>query len=378
MSTTSMSSSNALTVKLWERKAWAEALQRTAFGHLFNRGCVYYPEEFKGSKSRGDNVTFSYTGKLTGVPLGEGQVAYGNEEALDIGSFSMSLGETFIRPVAMPADDSLEQQRTKLNFAEKARASLTNRSAELLDYSCFNQLAGISPTSLSLAGTTYTSSGFNSMKHVLGLNSAVAPTTNRLIRPSAISADESLTSDHKFSLELIDYALELADRSRQPLERLSDQTFDLYLSPEQVTDLRHDSSGVTWYTQQLAHIQAGKDNTIEKTFKNNMVALGVYNNVNIYQHPRVAYGVNSSSSAAITSVRRAVLVGKDALAFASADGGRPTDTSVPFKFKEQMMDYDRALGIGAQMIYGLKKMSPSNGDDIGVIVIPTYAAAHGV
>jgi hypothetical protein len=107
-----------------------------------------------------------------------------------------------------------------------------------------------------------------------------------------------------------------------------------------------------------------------------MIALGSYGNVNIYQAPRVAFGQRSDNNAVITTVRRAVLVGKDALSFASPFGGRPNDKDVPLKYFTQLKDYEYFKGIEGRMIYGLKKTVASNSEDIGVMVLSTYAAPH--
>jgi hypothetical protein len=180
------------------------------------------------------------------------------------------------------------------------------------------------------------------------------------------------------TLDLIDFALEKIDRSDQPIETLEGDTYDLYVSPEQLVDLQQNTTGkIQWFNIELAKIIGqNKENMIENRFQNKMICAGKYRNVFIYSAPRVAYGQNSSTSAVITTVRRAVLVGADALSFASPFGGRVTDTDVPVKFFFQLKDYDYYKGSEARLIYGMKKMSPSNKDDIGVMVISTYAAAH--
>ncbi len=373
MSSTTMTSANSLTVKLWEKKAWLQAMQRSALGHMFNRGAVYFPEKAL-TKSAGDQFTFPYVGKLTGVPIGEGGTADGNEEALDLTSHSMVMNVSRI-PVLNPNDDTIEQQRTNVQFEENTRKQLAMRCVELMDTSLFYQLAGAAPTSLTINGTIYDTTA--KKLHVQGHNTPVAPTTNRILRAGAVANDQSLTSSNKMTLDLVDYALELSERSDQPLEGLDGDTFDLFVSPEQLVDLQHDAAGkVQWYNIELAKIQGGSENTIENRFKNGMICAGKYRNVFIYSMPRVAYGVNASSSAVITTVRRAVLVGSNAVSFASPYGGRVTDKDVPMKLFVQMKDYDYYKGVEARLIYGLKKMSPTDKEDIGTIVLSTYAAAH--
>lgn len=375
MSQTVMLSGNNLTVKLWEKKAWLQAMQRSVVGHSFDRGSIYFPEKLKGKDAVGDTVTFPYVGKLTGIPIGEGGTADGNEEALDLQNFSMVMNVSRL-PVLNPNKDTIEQERTTVDFEVNTRKALMKRAVELLDTSFFMQLAGANPTSYTINGTTYSTAA--QLLHIQGQNTPVAPTSNRQIWPNGWTNDQSLTSNDIFTLDLIDYALEKIDRSDQIIEPLEGDTYDLFVSPEQLVDLQQNTTGkIQWFNIELAKIIGqNKDNMIENRFHNKMVCAGKYRNVFIYSAPRVAYGVNSSTSAVITTVRRAVLVGADALSFASPFGGRVTDTDVPVKFFFQLKDYDYYKGSEARLIYGMKKMSPSNKDDIGVMVISTYAAPH--
>lgn len=369
MATTTMTSANALTVQLWASADWATFGQHTAFGHLFERGAVHYCKEFEGQRARGDTITYDFANKLTGIPT-DGTLT-GNEEALDLGSFSMSMGTTRIG-VKNPNSDTIEQQRTLVDFPVLTRKLLPKRHMELLDTAVFYQLAGADPTSFTLNGTTWSGTD---KKFVQGHNTPVAPSASRIVRPGVATTDEGLTSADKMTLQLIDYALEANATSDQPLEPFSDQTFDLFLSPEQVVDLKHDTTGaIQWFNIQLAKITGGMKNELEETVFKGMAALGQYAGVNIYQAPRVAYGVNSSTSAVITTVRRAVLVGQNALSYASPFG-RPTEKSA-MRYFDELGDYTYFKGMEARMIYGLKKTVASNSDDIGVIVMPTYAAAH--
>jgi hypothetical protein len=178
-------------------------------------------------------------------------------------------------------------------------------------------------------------------------------------------------------MDLIDYALEKNDVSDQPIKMLSDDTYDLYVSPFQLTDLKQDSSGkIQWFNMALARATGGEFEQIDGQMFQTMPCLGQYGRVNIYSAPRVAYGLRSDTSAVITTVQRAVLVGRDALSFASPFGGRPTDTDVPLKYFSQLKDYEYFKGLEGRMIYGLKKTVASNSEDIGVMVIATYGASH--
>jgi len=373
MSSTSMLTGNSLTKKLWEMKAWTQALQMSYFGQAAKSGAVYFPEEFKGKDNKGDQVTFAYAGKLTGVPVGEGGTLDGNEESLDLQNHAMVVNES--RFAVLNPNSGIEPQRTQVSFEKITNELLPKRAVELMDTSFFQQLAGVNPTSFTIDGATYASTA--DKLHVQGHNTIVAPTTNRIIRAAGAATDQALTSADTMTMQLIDYALEKNDLSDQPIAPCADGFYHLYLSPADAVNLKHDAgSAIQWYSNQLAMVQGGKPDQLMTRVMNQKIFLGQYANVKIWQAPRVAFGANSSTSAVITSVRRNVLVGKDALSFASPYGGRPTDTDVPLKIVNQLKDYDKYKGIGFEMLYGLKKMSPSNKEDTGVIVIGTYAAAH--
>lgn len=375
MSQTPMLTGNALTAKKWELETTVQQYQYTAYGLLDKKGAIYVPKEI-GRGKRGDSTTFAYASKLTAVPTGEGGVLAGNAEALDLNSHSMTFNVSRIA-VENPAEDTIEQSRTNVQFDSVSMNRLKGRTVELLDTSIMYQLAGAAPTSLTINGTTYSSAA--ALLHVQGHNTVVAPTSERVIRAGGAATDQALTSSNRFTLDLVDAALEAAALSDQPLEMFDDGTFILIISPEQATDLKRDSSGkIQWYANQLADKQAGKENAIDDRFMGTakgMVFLGGYSNVMIYQAPRVAYGVRSDTSAVITTVRRAVLVGKNAMSFASMFGKGLAEASM-VKFFEQTYDHGYFISDEARMIYGVKKMTPSNKQDIGVIVISTYAAAH--
>lgn len=376
MATTTMTSSNSATVKKWEKKTWVEAYQQSIFGLLATDGSIYdASEKFRGIDSAGDNIRFNYVAKLTDVPIGEGGTGYGNEEALNIGGHNMTINVSRVLVSNPNKNRSIEQQRTNIDFDEVSANLLAKRAVELIDSSVLNQLAGVNPTSFTLNGTIYAG---NDRLHVQGHNTPTAPTANRIIRAGAAATDQALTSANTFTMDLLDFACEQITANDQPMEPCDDGYYKLFLHPFQVTDLKQDTSGaIQWYINELAAEQGGKESNLSFKYNGKPVMVGMYDNVKIYRAPRVAIGANSSSSAAITTVRRAVMVGKDALSYASPFGGiGANDTDVPFKLFVEYSDYDYIKGSDLSTIYGIKKMSPSNGEDIGSFVISTYAASH--
>lgn len=376
MATTPMSASNSLAVKLYEKKQWNQSMQKAQLGHMFNRGCVYFPEELLGTDKVGDEVTFSYVGKLTGMPIGEGGTLDGNEEALDLNSNKMVINVTRAG-VSSPNKNTIEQQRTKVPFSQAGTEQLQRRAVEFMDTSLWHQLAGVNFSgAITLNGTTYTSAA--EKLHIQGHNTPVAPTSDRIIRAGSRANDQSLTSTDIMAIDLIDYALEKQAVSDQPMEMLDGETFDLYLAPEQVVDLQHNSSAkIKWYEIEFNKIAGGRtDNELENSYKNNMICVGRYRNVFIYQASRIPNGISSADSTLVANTKRAVLVGRDAVSFASPFGGRPSDKDVPLKMFSQTKDFDYYKAHEARLIYGLRKISPTNKQDVGSLVIATYAASH--
>lgn len=375
MSTTPMTSTDNLTLLRWEKTGWLNVGQQTALGRMFDRGAVYFPDELLGKDNKGGSLRYDYIGKLTGHPIGEGATLDGNEKSLDLGSFDIVMNES--RDAVLIPVSGIEPQRTKINMEKAAKTVLPNRAAELMDTGVFQQLAGVNPTSFTINGTTFDTTARK--LHVQGHNAPTAPSTGRIVRAASAATDQALTSADKMTLQLIDYALELNAVSEQPIEALEDGTFDLYLHPYCVTDLMIDTtSAIQWNAIELARLEGGEKNNFNDApkFNNKLRVVGKYGIVNILSHPRVAQGATNDTSTVATTVRRNVLVGKNALTFASPYGGRPSDEDVPMKMVDQLKDYKKYKGLGFELLYGLKKCVPSNGIDIGSMVIGCYAAAH--
>lgn len=382
MSVTSLLTSDSLAVKLWGVKGYIDIIKGTAFGRMMDRGTISRADELDRAKA-GDTITVDFTGILTGTGIGEGGTLAGNEESLNNQAFSMSYG-LFRHAVASPNADTIEQQRTNIPFEKRGRALLPTFHASRLDASVFNQLAGLNSTTITVDGTTY--AGTN-RTFVQGLNTINVPSPNRVVWAGGNTADEQLGSTNTMSLDLIDAAEEKLASTYPSAGTLEGEEFDLYISFEQLTDLKRDTtSKIQWYQMNLAAMTGGqiKDNLLHTASPFSKQPVGKYGRVNIIPSFRVAFGQNSSTSAAIPTVRRSVMVGRNALMFGSPFGGTLDDIAmdgdiasvkVPLKFFTQLKDYDYVKGIEGRMIYGVKK-TQFQGEDFGSIVISTYAAAH--
>lgn len=376
---TPMLTSDSLTVKLWAVKDFVDQYKKSAIGRMMRRGTIMVSNELQNAKA-GDEVTIGFTSILTGLGMTEGGTLTGNEEILRNTSFTMAFN-VVRHGVANPNDDTIEQQRTTIDFYSTTRGLLSQWHLSRGDASAFNQLAGVNSTTITVDGAVYSG---DKRTIVTGLNSVAAPSTNRIIRAGGRADDQSLTSSDKTTLDLVDAAVEILSRTYPSAAPLDNDEFDWYISPEQLTDLKRDTSGkIQWYTINLQALAGGqiKDNQIMTASPFSMEPVGKYANVNIIVANRVAYGQNSSTSAAITNVRRSVLVGKNALCYGSAFSGSISDMTqakqgkFPYKYFTQLKDYDYIKGLEARSIYGLKKMKFQD-EDLGVVVIATYAAPH--
>lgn len=99
--------------------------------------------------------------------------------------------------------------------------------------------------------------------------------------------------------------------------------------------------------------------------------LGEYNGVILRQSQDVTQGVNGSTGAAITTVRRAVLLGAQA---AVCGYGQSNYGPTKYRWNEELLDHKRLLEVSAWSIWGLKKVQFSSAD-FGTVVVSTYATA---
>ena len=143
--------------------------------------------------------------------------------------------------------------------------------------------------------------------------------------------------------------------------------FIVYIHPYQVTDLRTSTDTGQWLDIQKAAM-AGSSASKNPIFSD---AIGEYNNCIIKVSNHVPQGVNSSSGAAITTVRRAVLLGAQACSIAYGKDGGPTT----YGWNEELLDHKRVLEVSSFCIWGMTK-NIFDSADFGVVVGSTYATSH--
>src|SRR3990167_839875 len=360
MAYTTFGVNDDLAVKRWSQKLEAEALKATEIAPLIgsdSNSIIQMRTETK--KGNGDKVTFGLRMQLTGDGITEGEVAEGNGESLSIYSTSLVINELG-HVVGAASENTIDQQRVPFELREECELGLEDWYAKRLSVSFFHQVCG---------NTAASGPGYPTSTKYTGLNAVVAPTSTRIIRAGSQANDESLTSSDTFTLDLIDKAKEMAETATpkiRPIKIGGRDKYVFYMHPWQVTDMRISTSTGQWLDIQKAAMQGGNV-TGNPIFTG---ALGEYNDVVLRSSVDVTYGVNSSTLAAETDVRRAVLLGAQA---ASCAFGM-NNSATKFRWNEELLDHKRKLEVSAWSIWGMKK-TVFNSTDFGTVVIPTYAVA---
>lgn len=354
MSTTAYGVNANEAVKLWSRKLAHEALKKTYFKRFMGEGSDSLIQiRNETNKGPGDRIRIILRMQLVGDGVQGDNTLEGTEEAL-----TTYVDDVVINQLrhAVRSAGKMTEQRIPFSIREEAMMGLSDWWADRWDTWMFRQLAGHTVTT----DTRYS-----------GHNSITAP-TRKVFLEAGTTVDQDLDSGDTFTLRGIDAGVELAKTGTPPIRPVmvdGAPYYVVFLHPYQVTDLRiaATASVVTWYDIQKAAMSGGKirDNPIFTG------ALGVYNGCILHESTRVPTGVNASTGAEITTVRRALLCGAQAAAVAFGQGH---DQST-YDWFEQMFDFGNQLGVKAGCISGAKKLV-WNSQDFGVVTMSSYAAAH--
>lgn len=372
MAGTVQTSNAADTVEQYSTEAYVDQFKVTAFGKIASLGAIREAPELTGSR-KGDQLTVTLVNILTGVGIGEGGTMTGNEEALDKETFNMTTGIMRHAVLNPNGSGTIESQRTNLDFESVSKELLIGYHGSRQDSSVFNAAAGSTATTITVDGAAYTTAA--KRLFVQGFNTPTAPSTNRILRAAAAATDQALTSADTMTLDLIDDALVDMQDVYPNMQPLSNGRYAMFMSYGQRLAMERDSAGqIQYYQIQLARTQGGMSSGL--TDKDGVPAesmpWGYYKNVDFYCSNRIASGQNSSTAAAITTVKRAVIFGKNALVYGSPNGTLKGG-NVPLRLYVQMQDYDYYKGREGRMLYGLKK-PVQNSEDLGTFVISTYSA----
>ena len=364
MAVTTYGTNNPLAVKLWSKRLSVEALKATWAYRFVGEGTdsmIQVKDEM--TKSAGDQVTYGLRMQLSGNgTLGDG-VLEGNEEALTTYSDALIINQ--LRHAVRSAG-RMSQQRVPFVVRDEALSGLRDWWSDRIDWAAFNQLCGnIGPSG------SFGNPGPSGIDiRWTGLNSPLAPDAAHYANVAGTSDDTGLGNTNLFNLTMIDKAVERAKTltpAIKPVNVNGKRFYVAWLHPYQVTDLRTSTSTGQWLDIQKAAMTGGlvDENPIFDG------SLGVYNNVILHEDARVTQGYNPSTSAAITTVRRAVFAGAQAAMIGFGRDNGPNK----FTWVEELFDYENQLGVSAGLIFGLKK-TQFNSADFATVVLSSYATQH--
>lgn len=344
--------------KFWSKRVAVESLKRTTIYKYFGEsrdslGCIE-PETEKGG---GDRITVPLRMQLSGRGRTEGQTLEGNEESITTYTDSIVINELrhAVRQVK-----GITDQRIPWDIGMQMSDAISDWTAARIDQIAFNHLCGY---------TVETDSAYT------GHNAILAPSSGRQLWTEAgTSDDQSLDSTgDEFTLSMIDKCVELAQTGGSggliPIRPIRGAggivDYVLFLHPTQVTQLRT-TSGSQWKEITLAMLQGGQS---EEANRYATGAVGIYNRTLLVPSVRVTNGVHSSTGAAVTTVRRAVFCGAQALTLAFGKGF----SAQGWKTKDEIFDYGHEAGMSMENIFGIKK-TRFNSSDLATIVVSSYAA----
>lgn len=362
MATKTYAAGDAEVVKLWSKRLAREALKRTVMApYIKDSSSALGMIESDTQKGAGDRVTVTLRMQLTGDGVTENQTQEGNEEAISTYTDNVSLFEL---SHATRSQVKITQQRVPFKLGREMNDALADWWAARMDTIMFNHLAGFTPANTQAASGQYN-----------GGNTIVAPSSGRQLWTEAgTSADQDLDSTgDELTLTMIDRCVELAQTGGSgnlvPIRPISGlpggADYVMFVHPTQVTQLRTSTTTLNWADLQKAMLQGGAGN--DSMFWKG--GLGVYNKTLLVESTRVPQGVNSSSGAAISTVRRAIFCGAQSLGLCFGQGYGPEE----WKVQEETFDYGRQLGVNALNIFGVKKLR-FNSSDFATIVVSSYAA----
>lgn len=356
MADTTFGTNDSLTVKLWARKLFQEALKETWFSKFIGEGTdSLIQKKTETAKSAGDRIRIGLRMQLSGAGVQGTGTMEGSEESLT--TYSDDLLINYLKH-AVRWDASISQQRVAFSLREEATDGLKDWWADRFDTAFMNQLAG----NTGQADTRYT-----------GNNATIAPSTSRLVTagPNLDTTEASLSATTTFAINFreIDRLVAIA-RTATPLIRPirvnGEERFVMFIHPYQTYQLRRDTSTNNFMDIAKAALQgavsAGKHAIYEG-------ALGMYNGVVLHESTRIPIITGTPASGAAAAFRRSIFCGAQAGVMAF---GKKTPDHTDLSWREQEFDYGDKIGVKAGSVFGIKK-TQFNSVDFGVIACSGYA-----
>lgn len=348
--------SDAITQQVW-RSGITHEVERNVVGMSFLGTSSDSPFMLLDdlSKSRGDTVQtkFSPTEDFDGISDQEEVAANGRRVTWLTDSLNINyLGAPFGGP------GIVSQQRTNFDIKQATFVKAAAWWRRRFETCIWNQMAGYTPANTD-GNVTY---------EYTGLNAVTAQDSNHIYRPNGITADQSLGTSDKLTLDDITEVVTMAETSTSyPIAPADDGYYHLVIHPLQARDLRLSTLSGEWEDIQLARLKGGQD------FASSHLStglIGIYNNVMIHRSNFIPLGVNGSdSTASVSNTRRAVFFGAQAACMAF---GEDYASDGHLNWSEEVHDHNK-WSLLVDSVFGFKR-TIYNSESYGTITLATYAA----
>lgn len=354
-----VSSSDALALRLWSDRVSGElptksVLLNSDTGLMGQDSAV---QEFTDMEKGGTNLTVPYVfqtrsrGKVGVEPL------LNDLNGLDTASYQIAM--TSLRNGWSIDDQDTDQFLVSVKVMETMAKNAVDWAADRLEFSAMAHAAGLSY----ITDTAYT----------LG-NTINAVDSAYIKRPNDVAAG-SLTDAEVLDMNVIDDVNAIINGIEpqiSPCETPWGECYPMLIHPDQHRSLKNANS--QFYAAMIASLQGG--NQKSGVWSN---ALGKVGNILLLESRYVPPGINAAGTGVQDHTRRAVVLGKGALAIAF--GRHPGSGKYglnKWQFIKEAFDFQQVRGFAARTYVGVTRprvTDPRSSSvyEQGVLVVETYA-----
>ena len=325
MATWTMSTNDALAVKLWQAELFKWGREENEFSKFIGEKNSFIIEKTELTKKKGDKVTFGTVAPLLGEGIGEGETMEGNEAELLTYSDSVTLER---RRNAVKTDIHMSEQRAAFDMTDAADSAIKRWVVDYLEKRIIRELT--TSNSKTFYGGTATS--------VATLTTAMKLTPALLSKAKLWATSEGSTEASKPVMT--------------PVKIKGQDFFVAICHGNAMYDMKRDAE----YLQNLRECLQASDN--HPIF---MGAKGVtHDGIIMHASNKLPFATTGGSGGDVPYATSLIL-GQNALMLAWGEMPRYTK-------KEH--DYGEYLGIQAAITFGLEKVA-FNSQDYGVVAIKT-------
>lgn len=346
MAELSFGTNSPQTVKIWGKKMMKQALGQTLFFKKFlgkdENALIYWATDLE--KDHGDNIKYDLLLELEGDGVSGSNELEGNEENLQFEQDNISIDQKR----QATGRDLMASQRSIHDLRQAGMWALSRWWARLFEKYMWRSLCGDITFNFANQGTIYDS--------------------NHVIYGGTATTEAGLTTNDRFTLPMIDYAIENAktqEKRMMPVMVEGKQHYVLTLHPYSMTDLKLNVGGATsakWLEIQRDANVRGSKNPIFTG------AAGIHNNVIIFETPDIFTPSDN--------VHRNMFLGARAGCFAMGNAYDKMDQKKMgndnfINWYEYTRDAGDKRFIKAGSVFGIKK-TVFESEDYGCITMPCY------